>query len=371
LASREHARSLAVAVGLALALGPSDGVQARPTSKASAAQLALAAPDSATMPDLEAPPVPVERTGRGGKPGSRADASRGATGWAHTLLQPAFRDPRRRLPRTVRPAGFGETLRVGEHFRFDVTFAGNPAGLAEARIVALEPDPRGGPPRGAPLVRIEGHARTSGIVSLLATVTDDMVTTLDAATGATISSENVLKYSGWSPVGYKTRITTSAYEGRGSVRIVDVKDGKPRKHLKRGPIDTFDPLSVMAWVRAQRLEPGERVKAHVVDGVTLMRLEIEGKGTGGLARMPSIGKALGLGADDVVKITGTMTRVDVYDQPLPGKRVFKLDAWLSADDRRIPLVMESDMWVGALRLELSSYDPPPAQGRGAAAAASP
>jgi hypothetical protein len=148
-----------------------------------------------------------------------------------------------------------------------------------------------------------------------------------------------------------------------------VKDGKSRKHLKRGPIDTFDPLSVMAWVRAQRLEPGERVKAHVVDGVTLMRIEIEGKGRGGLDRMPSIGKALGLGADDVVKITGTMTRVDVYDQPMPGKRVFKLDAWLSADDRRIPLAMESDMWVGQLRLELASYDPPPAQGKSGAAAA--
>ena len=80
--------------------------------------------------------------------------------------------------------------------------------------------------------------------------------------------------------------------------------------------------------------------------------------------MPSIGKALGLGADDVVKITGTMTRVDAFDQPMPGKRVFKLDAWLSADDRRIPLVMESDMWVGSLRLELASYDPPPESSAG-------
>jgi hypothetical protein len=323
------------------------------------AQAALASDDGALMPDLEAPPVPVDRVNRGGKPVRSAKQSKSAIGWSHALLEPAFRDPRRRLPRTARPAAFGDTLRVGEHFRFDVTFGGNPAGLAEASIVALEPDPRGGPPRGAPTLRIEGHARTSGIVSLLASVTDDMVTTLDAHTGATITSENILVYSGWSPVGYKRRVTTAAYEGRGSVRIVDVKDGKSRKHLKQGPIDTFDPLSLMAWVRAQRPETGERIKAHVIDGVTLMRIEIEGKGKGGLERMPSIGKALGLGADDVVKITGTMTRVDVYDQPIPGKRAFKLDAWLSADDRRIPLVMESDMWVGSLRLELASYDPPP------------
>jgi hypothetical protein len=365
----EHSRSLeALAFALALVGTDASARPARGGSKAIApAQAALAAPDGALMPDLESPPVPVERT----RDGKRGRESAATIGWSHALLHAPFRDPRRRLPRTARPAPFGDTLQVGEHFRFDVTFAGNPAGLAEARIVALEPDPRGGPPRGSPILRIQGHARTSGIVSLLATVTDDMVTTVDAATGATISSENLLVYAGWSPVGYKRRQTTSAYEGRGAVRIVDVKDGKTRKHLKRGPIDTFDPLSVMAWVRAQRLEPGERTKAHVVDGITLMRLEIEGKGRGGLERMPSIGKALGLRADDVVKITGTMTRVDAYDQPLPGKRVFKLDAWLSADDRRIPLVMESDMWVGALRLELSSYDPPPAQPVAAATAGSP
>ncbi|HWB82184.1 MAG TPA: hypothetical protein VG755_44780, partial [Nannocystaceae bacterium] len=66
----------------------------------------------------------------------------------------------------------------------------------------------------------------------------------------------------------------------------------------------------------------------------------------------------GLGKNDTVRITGTMTRVDAFDQPLPGKRVFSMRAWLSADARKIPLAMESDMWVGALRLELSSYDPP-------------
>jgi len=346
-----------LAVGLAL-VGREASVRAAPKPTATAAN-ALAAPDGAVMPDGEMPSLATGSSGRPPRGPGKAMRTSGAIGWAQPLLTPQFRDPRRRLPKTARPAAFGPTLRVGEHFRFDVTFAGNPAGLAEARIVALEPDPRGGPPRGAPVVRIEGHARTSGIVSLLATVTDDMVTTVDAATGATISSENTLTYGGWSPVGYKKRVTTTAYEGRGQVRILDTKDGKARKHLKRGPLDTFDPLSVMAWVRAQRVGPGERVKAHVVDGVTLMRLEIEGKGKGGLARMPSIGRALGLGADDVVKISGTMTRVDMFDQPLPGKRVFKLDAWLSADDRRIPLVMESDMWVGALRLELQSYDPPP------------
>jgi hypothetical protein len=327
---------------------------------------AVAAPvqpavDASPLPDADAA-VPAMDNSRPGNKAKMLLVPGGTVGTTHALLHPPLRDAKRRAPATSRPEPFGKTLAIGERFRFDLTFAGNSAGMAEAQIVALEPDPRGGPPHGAPIVRIEGHARTSGIVSLLATVTDEMVTLVDARTGAAIFSENVLVYGGWSPVGYKRRVTTSHYEGRGQVRIHDQKDDKSRKHLKRTPIDTFDPLSVMAWVRAQKLAPGEKVKAHAIDGTTLMRIEIEALPDGPMEKMPSIAKALGLTKNDVAKISGTLTRVDPYDQPLPGKRVFSMRAWLSDDARRIPLAMESDMWVGALRLELTAYDPPVADG---------
>lgn len=319
-------------------------------------------PDAARAPAFKNPPV-VDANG--GDPASRGDEDGGVlVGFARGLAEPPFADRRRRSPRTRRPADFGHTLRPGEKFRFDVTFAGNPAGLAEAEVVQLEPDPRGAPPAGAPLVRIEGHAQTSGVVSLLATVTDDMVTHVDAHTGAVVSSVNVLHYSGWAPRKYKHRVTAQSYEGRGQVRIVDTKDDVPHKSIKRLPVDSFDALSSMAWVRSLRLEPGESAKAHVVDGTTLLRLEIHAKGPEKLASMPSIGAALGLAPTDAYRIDGTITRVDRWDQAIAGKRVFKLRAWLSNDERRIPLVLESDMWVGAIRLELTAYDPPPGEASG-------
>lgn len=246
----------------------------------------------------------------------------------------------------------------GERFGFDVTFAGNPAGLAQAEIVSIDPDPRGPAPAGAPTLKIVGHARTSGVISLLATVTDDMTTVIDAHTGAAISSQNVLHYSGWSPAKYKHRVTEHSYEGRGYVRIVDTKDDKAKKKLKRVPVDTFDALSSMAWVRTLDLEKGEKATAHVVDGTTLMRVEIESLGTAPPPNMPSITRALELKDDDITAIRGVLTRVDEYDQPRPNKRVYKFGAWISNDRRRIPLVLESDMWVGAIRLTLNSYDPP-------------
>ena len=248
-------------------------------------------------------------------------------------------------------------LKPGERFRFDVSFAGNPAGLAEAQIIGFEPDPNAGP-EGSPLLRLEGHARTSGVVSLLATVTDDMVTLVDPRSGAAVSSRNTLEYQGLAPRKYKQRITEQSYRGRGFVRVVDSKDGKATSKVKRTPLDTYDPLSAMAWVRSLDLEAGERAKAHAVDGSTLLRIEIESKGNKPMKQVPSILQALELRPEDLLMIEGVLTHVDEFDQALPGRRPYKMRAWLSRDERRIPLVLESDMWVGSIRLELSSYDPP-------------
>lgn len=322
-----------------------------------------ASPDASAMPSLRTPPIvsmPAAAGPGGGKPRPRP---RTLQGTSYVLASPPMVDHRRRQARTQRPSDFGATLAPGERFRYDVTFAGNPAGLAEAAVVAVEPDPRGPPPAGAPIIRLEGHARTSGVVSLLATVTDDMTTTIDARTGAAISSHNVLRYSGFSPRGYKLRDTLHAYEGRGQVRIVDTKDDEVEKKLHRVPLDTYDALSVMAWVRSLRLEKGEHAKAHVVDGLTLMRVDIEAQGRDRLDPMPSMAAALGLRPDDTVRIEGSITRVDEHGAAIPGKKPFMLRAWLSADERRIPLVMESDLWVGAIRLVLSGYDPPTTEAR--------
>lgn len=319
-----------------------------------------AAPDASVMPRGRAPTV-VPHAAPNARKTKRVGAS--TSGWSHQLLHPRFVDKRRRVPQTERPAAFGFRLRPGERFKFDVSFAGNPAGLAKAEIVAVQDDPRGPAPAGAATLRIEGHARTSGIVSLLASVTDDIVTIVDAHSGAAISSVNVLQYTGWTPGKYKHRVTEQSYQGRGYVRVVDTKDGKAKKKRKRIPIDTFDTMSCMAWVRTLDLKPGERAKAHIIDGSTLMRIEIESLGSKPPAKLPSIARALELQAKDITMIRGVLTRVDKYDQPVPGKRVFKLRAWVSNDDRRIPLVLESDMWVGSLQLSLSSYDPPTAAAR--------
>ncbi|MCH9683729.1 MAG: hypothetical protein K0V04_20005, partial [Deltaproteobacteria bacterium] len=107
--------------------------------------------DASVMPSLRTPPVVGTAIKRpGAKPRKRP---RGLRGWSQSLGNPRAVDRRRRQALTARPPDYGSTLAIGERFRFDVSFAGNPAGLAEAEIIAVEADPRGPPPAGAPMVR--------------------------------------------------------------------------------------------------------------------------------------------------------------------------------------------------------------------------
>ena len=117
----------------------------------------------------------------------------------------------------------------------------------------------------------------------------------------------------------------------------------------------------MAWVRSLDLAEGERARSHVLDGKVLMRMEVVGRGPAKLDPMPGIVTALGVKPDEIRLLEGKLTRVDNFDVPLPGKRVYQFRAWLSSDERRLVLRLESDMWLGVIRLSLAAYDPPHAR----------
>ena len=323
------------------------------------------APDAARLP--LAGRAPLVRPPKEAAP--RTVPPHPGLGTAGVLARPFAPDPRPRpAPAPVLP-DFGHTLAPGESFRFDVTFAGNPAGLARASVVEVLPDPRGGPPRGAPLLRLTGSARTSGVVSLLASVTDDIESLLDARSGFPVRTVNVIHYEGLR-MSYRERVTTTSFHGRGRVHLDDRKDDRSRTRVRDVPIDTLDPLSAMAWVRSLHLQPGQRAQAHVMDGTALLRVEILARGRRAPDPMPPIAGTLELGPGDVEMIEGVLTRVDAQDRPIPGKPRYELRAYLSADSRHLPLRMETDMWVGAMRLDLVQYDPP-TQGPPAAAGPPP
>jgi hypothetical protein len=280
-------------------------------------------------------------------------------GWSAALDEPEFDDRRRRLPQTEIPPSYAFALRVGERFVFDVFFAGNAAGLAEAGVSEYQPDPRGDAPQGSGKYKLEGRAVTSGVVALLSTMEDRIVTWVDASSGAVVQSINILDRSGLGTSGkYKKRVTETDFEGRGYIRIVDARDAKTTKRTQQVPRDTFDPLSAMAWVRSLDLADGETATAHVLDGTVLLKVEVIGRGRAKLDPMPSVAQGLGVKPEDVFLLEGTLSRVDRFGVVREDKRKFSFRAYVTQDQRRLLLAIETDMWMGVLRLILNRYDPP-------------
>ena len=303
----------------------------------------LWADDRSRLPRLEPPGVV-----RGAAPGLEP-----LVGWSGALGEPAFVDRTHRVPWAPRPASFGHTMKPGEHFKFDVYFGGNPTGIAEAAVVAREPGPLGTPDR----LRLEGSARTSGVAALLTTIVYDMAAYLDAETGAPLMTGAITKREGMATT-YKRRETNATFYGRGFVEISDDKDGKTSSARKRLPVATFDPLSIMAWVRSLDLVEGAKAKAYALDGTALLRVDITARGKTPTPDMPPLAAALGITQDQVVAYDGVITRVDRFGAAIPGKKAYKMRVWVSSEGRRIPLMIESDLWLGVVRLILTQYDPP-------------
>ena len=317
--------------------------KAEPRPAAPEADIGLWGDDRSRLPRLEPSSVV-----RGQAPGLGP-----LVGWSGALAEPEFVDRHHRVPWTERPASFGHTMKPGEHFKYDVYFGGNPTGIAEAAVEARESGPLGTPDR----IRLEGGARTSGVAALLTTIVYDMAAYLDAETGAPLQIGAITRREGLAST-YKRRETTATFFGRGFVEIVDDKDGKVSTSRKRLPVDTFDALSVMAWVRSLELEPGAKAKAYALDGQTLLRVDITSKGPMRTPDMPPLAAALIITQDQVVAYDGAITRVDKFGAAIPGKKVYKMRVWVSSEGRRIPLMIESDLWLGVVRLILTQYDPP-------------
>ena len=306
--------------------------------------------DASRVPRMASPTVHVQPSG----------PHEPIVGWAAALDEPAFSDRRRRLPAAPVPSSYVHAIKVGERFVFDVYFGGNPAGLAEAGVVEYQADKRGEPPHGSGMYRFTGRAVTSGVVSLLTSMEDRVETWVDAENGAVMSSVNFLERSGIGAASapYKTRTTEIDFEGRGQIRITDAKDERTTKMTRQVPRDTFDPLSAMAWVRSLDLADGEMATAHVLDGKVLLKIECIGRGKATLDPMPSVARGLGVRDSDVHLLEGTLSWVDRWGVVREERRKYTFRAYLTQDERRLLLAIETDMWLGVLRLVLNRYDPP-------------
>ena len=102
-----------------------------------------------------------------------------------------------------------------------------------------------------------------------------------------------------------------------------------------------DPISALFYLRTLSIAPGDRVSLPLDDNGRRMRLELTADGLETIT--------VGNRSWEALKVTPQL--VDRIER----RGALQIVAWLSADSRRIPLVVEVSASFGTARLELASY----------------
>lgn len=241
-------------------------------------------------------------------------------------------------PRPVR-AGDALPFCPGESLAYAVSWGVIPAG--EASLEVLPPDlPPGADPADAPRLHLRMRARTNAFADVFYKVRDQADSWTDP--GLTRSEHYAKSQHEGS---HHREITVRFFWNNSTVRYENDVNG-PKQPLVLLP-GTYDPLSVFYAFRARDIAPDRPVLLPVTDGTKTV-----------------MGEARVVGRERVAAPAGEfdawVVEPDIRDlggvfRKSPGA---KLTVWVSADQRRIPVRIESKVLVGSFRAELARLEWP-------------
>lgn len=250
-----------------------------------------------------------------------------------TLLLALLAPARPALSRDGLPYCPGETL------AYALAWGVIPAGSAE--LMVLPPDlPPDADPASAPLLHLRMRARTNAFADVFYKVRDQV----DSWTRPDMSrSEHYVKsqHEG----SYHREITVRFFWNNSTVRYENDVNG-PKEPLILLP-GTFDPLSVFYAFRRDPVGPDSRVLLPVTDGTKTVIGEARVEGRERITT-PAGEFDCWVVAPDIRDLGGVFRKS-------PGAR---LTVWVSADERQIPVRIESKVLVGSFRAELERLDWP-------------
>ncbi len=224
-------------------------------------------------------------------------------------------------------------IRAGERLEYHAGWNGIPAARISLSVVHDREYPG--------LLRIVAEARSLGYVALLWNMHDVWQTRIDAATYQPISFVVSMHENEWVDVR------------RGIFHYAEhvLKVERRTRHSEEGytiPIQTtYDILSGLCLLRSIELSVGEARYAQVTDGkgtylVTMNVTEKE------LVKVKA-------GSIPAYRMTVSLKKMYHEDSPSPAKQKFYgATLWIAADHTRVPLRIESKLFVGSVYLELVS-----------------
>lgn len=218
-------------------------------------------------------------------------------------------------------------LKVGEKFTYTLTWGIIPAGFATMEVDSLV---RWG--GGVDCYQVKIAANTNSFVDKIHKVRDTVVSLIETS----------LKRSQY----YRKEQQEGSFS-RDDELIIDYqkeeavlnRDGKLKNSLKiQRKDDLLDPYGVLYYVRGLDLHVGDQISARVTDGISVYQMQIK------VLKRERVKSWIGY--FDCLKVEPKMQKIEgVFNKKLNAK----LYVWLTDDDRKIPVKMQSEIFLGSIQ----------------------
>ena len=163
---------------------------------------------------------------------------------------------------------------------------------------------------------------------------------LDVGSGLPVISESR------GETGKKHTHATVERKPDGSASIVLEKDGSASSFSRTLAPDVQDGLSMLSVLRALP-DAGVGAARKIIVYSGAKRWSVSATYKGREVRDTALGEI------EVYRLEGSATRVGDDDQPIKAAKAFT--GWFSADQRRVPVLLEADTEYGAATLVLTAY----------------
>lgn len=236
-------------------------------------------------------------------------------------------------PGEVRPIEKAKfVIREGEKLKFSIRWIGLEVGTADVVVKGIEKI------RGRKCYHIAVYVRSNSVIDLAYPVRDEHHSYLDVEKLHSLRYEKILqegRYRADEVMEYDQETHQAVYFSR--------KNGSRKEMLI--PPDVQDQVSCAFWFRGQPIVPGESIRMPVNADEKNWNLEVQ-------ALKRERVEIAELGSFDAVRIEPLIKFQGIFIHR------GKMTGWMSTDERRLPLMMTTQIPVlGTVRVLLVHYEP--------------
>lgn len=206
---------------------------------------------------------------------------------------------------------------------------------------------------GKPVIVVQAHARSVGIIEWVARIDDRFTSWIDAETGRSRRFQTD-EYETNSKTNVEHVIADMA--GRDGDRIpitFHVNDGAPTPEPQRVNLpEVWDYNAFLVALRAWEQPAGAKVTAEVFRSRYLWNVDMQIRGREKIeTELPDLGEV------NALRLDAHMYRLDREGKKDPAADERNLSIWISDDDGRVPLRTVARTDYGDIRMDIVDYSP--------------